>query len=322
MNAGTSRWAAPGSWWWPLTGPSSAALDELTRRAAANGLEAERLGPDGIADHEPHVAGVAALKVPETAVVDFGVVAQAFAAEAATSGVEIRTGFEVVAAHRETGHWRLESPAGPLTTRLVVNCAGLQVDRFSELLGHQPGVRIIPFRGEYRSLRPERTGLINGLVYPVPDPRFPFLGVHFTKDLAGSVEIGPNAVLALAREGYRRSQVNGADLRALVTSRRLMRLGRRYWRTGAGEVWRSLSTKAFVRNAARLVPALTAADLAGHRSGVRAQAVRPDGTLVDDFVIEDSPGAVHILNAPSPGATASIAIGDHIVDRTLAHLEG
>ena len=296
------------------------ALDELGRRAAANGVEATRLGPEALTEREPHAAGVAALWVSETAVVDFRAVARTYADDAAAAGVDIRTGFEVVAAPGDNGSRRLESIAGWVEARIVVNCAGLHVDRIAELMGHRPDLRIVPFRGEYRTLKPERTDLVRSLIYPVPDPRFPFLGVHFTRNLEGRVEIGPNAILALAREGYRWGDVDLRHLARTVGSKGFLALARRNWRTGAGEMWRSLIETAFVKDASRLVPELTRDDLGGYRSGVRAQAVLPDGTLLQDFAIEESDDAVHVLNAPSPAATASLAIGDHISGRVLARL--
>lgn len=288
------------------------ALDELQRRATANGVPTERLTPAGIAAREPEVVGVDGLWVPETSVVDFALVAETYAKLAAASGAEIRTGFQVVAAPATGVGRRLESPAGWVDTRVVVNCAGLHVDRVARLMGLDPGMRIVPFRGEYYEIAPQRADLVKGLIYPVPDPRFPFLGVHFTRDVNGRVEVGPNAVLAAAREGYRKSDFDVGDLGEALGYSGLRALAKVYWRTGAAEMWRSIVKRAFIKNANRLLPALTVDDLGAYRSGIRAQALRPDGSMLQDFAIEETADAVHVLNAPSPAATASLAIGEHI----------
>ncbi len=288
------------------------ALAELERRATANGVPTERIDAAGIAAREPQVVGVAGLWVPETSVVDFAQVAAVYAGLAAEGNCQIRTGFEVVDAAPTAKGWRIESPTGWVNARVVINCAGLHVDRIARMMGTDPGVQIVPFRGEYYEIVPQRAHLVNGLVYPVPDPRFPFLGVHFTRDVHGRVEVGPNAVLAMAREGYRRSDIRWGDLAEALRYRGLLALGRTYWRTGAAEMWRSAVKSAFVRDANRLIPALTPDDLGAYRSGIRAQALRPDGSMLHDFAIEETDGAIHVLNAPSPAATASLAIGEHI----------
>ncbi len=297
------------------------ALDELERRAAANGVDTVRLDSAGIAAHEPHAAGVAGLHVPVTSIVDFSQVAAAFAADAAAGGAEIRTGFAVTAATDTGRAHRLESPGGWVEASVVVNCAGLHVDRLARMMGSDTLIRIVPFRGEYFRVKPERAHLVKGLIYPVPDPRFPFLGVHFTRTVHGAVEIGPNAVLATAREGYRRTTFRAEDLWETLRTPGFRRLARANWRTGAAEVRRSLIASAFVADAARLVPELRRDDLGDFRAGVRAQAVTPDGALLHDFAIEETGRAIHVLNAPSPGATASLAIGEHIAERALAKLE-
>ncbi len=288
------------------------ALAELERRSAANGVPTERLDAAGIAAREPQVTGVAGMWVRETSVVDFSVVAAKYAELATAAGAEIRTGFEVTAvAATPRGH-RLESLAGPVEAKIVINCGGLYVDRIAKMMGLDPGLQIVPFRGEYYGLRPERDHLVNGLIYPVPDARFPFLGVHFTRDVYGRVEVGPNAVLATAREGYRRTNFNLRDLTESLRYRGLWALAREYWRTGTAEMWRSIVKRSFVKDANRLIPALTVDDLAEYRAGIRAQAIRPDGSMLHDFAIEETDSAVHVLNAPSPAATASLAIGEHI----------
>lgn len=298
------------------------ALDELERRAAANGAAAERIGASGLAEREPYANGVDALWVADTAVVDFGDVADRFAELAAKDGATIRTGFEVVAGHvTDTGALRLESPGGPITGRMVVNCAGLHVDRVAAMTGYDPPLQIVPFRGEYREITGSSAELVRGLIYPVPDPRFPFLGVHFTRNIHGVVEVGPNAVLALAREGYERSSFRWDDLRDTLTTAGFRKLAMTHWRTGAGELWRSLSQRAFLDDARNLLPALRKEDLGAFRSGIRAQAVNSKGELVKDFVIHETENAVHVLNAPSPAATASLAIGEHIASLTLAKMD-
>lgn len=293
------------------------ALEEIHRRGAANGVPGLRLlDPSGIRDLEPAAAGVRGLHVQGTASVDFGTVAAALARRVEQRGGEVRTGAGVVSASIGE-ELRLRTTGGDVAARLLVNCAGLQADRVVRLLGAEPPVRIIPFRGEYYTLRPERAGLVKGMIYPVPDPRFPFLGVHFTRTVAGAVEAGPNAVLALAREGYRWRDVSPLDLGEILRYPGFWRLAGRYWRTGLAETVRSLSARAFVAGLQRLVPAVHQEDVQRAGSGVRAQAVDRRGFLVDDFVIEESDRAVHVLNAPSPAATASLAIG-----RQLAALIG
>lgn len=293
----------------------TAPLEEIRRRAAANGVEGvEWLDGAELRSIEPHAAGVAALFVPVTGVVDFSAVATAMAAELAGRGVEVRTEAGLAGAERRAEGLRLRlSDGSQVIAGRVVACPGLQADRVARLLGLEPSVRIVPFRGEYwRLLRPD---LVRSLIYPVPDPRFPFLGVHFTRRIDGTVEAGPNAVPALAREGYRWSTVRGADLADLARTPGLRKLAARYWRTAAGEVARSLAPPLLLQAARRLVPAVRPGDLVRAGSGVRAQAVAPDGKLVDDFAIVSDERVVAVLNAPSPAATASLAIGDEIAAR-------
>jgi L-2-hydroxyglutarate oxidase len=270
-------------------------LDELGRRATANGVAAERIGPERLREIEPHARGIAALHVPGTGIVDYARVARKLA-----DFVEVRRGV------------RVES-ARSLGARLVINCAGLFSDRLA-----RSRTKIVPFRGEYYELR--RTSLVRGLIYPVPDPAFPFLGVHFTRMVGGGVEAGPNAVLALKREGYRWGDLCVRDALETLAYRGFRRLARRHWRMGLLEVWRSWSKPAFVRALQRLVPEVQKEDLEPAGAGVRAQALDPEGTLVDDFRIEDRPGEIHVLNAPSPAATASLAIGDLIASRARSVL--
>ena len=228
------------------------------------------------------------------------------------AGGEVRSRTEVLAIRREGNVWTLEMQDGVVRTRHLVNCAGLHSDRVAAMTGLQPTVRIVPFRGEYYKLAPEREGLVRALIYPVPDPSFPFLGVHFTRMIHGGVEAGPNAVLSLKREGYGRADFSPRDAWSTLGFPGFWRLASRYWRTATGEVYRSFSKAAFVRALRRLIPELRQEDLVPGGSGVRAQAVHADGTLLDDFCIEAGPGAIHVLNAPSPAATASLPIGEAI----------
>jgi L-2-hydroxyglutarate oxidase len=236
-------------------------------------------------------------------------------------GGEVRTNHRVVAVHCEGRDLVLETSGGDVRTSRMVNCAGLQSDRVARLAGVEPGVRIVPFRGEYYRLRKERAGLVRGLIYPVPDPSLPFLGVHFTRGIDGAVEAGPNAVLALKREGYRWSDVSVKDVLDWATFPGFWRMARAQWRTGAAEVARSLSRARFLESLRQLLPALADSDIEPGGSGVRAQAVGLDGKLLDDFLIQEAPGMVHVLNAPSPAATASLAIGREVAARLFRQSE-
>jgi L-2-hydroxyglutarate oxidase LhgO len=299
------------------------ALDELERRGRANGLSGlARLDPNGIARIEPAAVGLEALHVPEAGVVDFPAVAVRLAADLAGQGADIRTGNEVTSIDQTPGGTRIHLADQEIRARVVVNCAGLHSDRVARLAGVNSTVRIVPFRGEYYTLRPEAQHLVRGLIYPVPDPRFPFLGVHFTRRIDDSVEVGPNAVLALGREHYRGADPDWADLRETIGYQGFRRLLLRHWRTGATEMMRSRSRSMYARSARSLVPAIRPEDLVPGGAGIRAQAVAPDGSLVDDFVIEESGSVVHVLNAPSPGATASLAIGSHVAAIAARHLGG
>ncbi|PKW26244.1 L-2-hydroxyglutarate oxidase [Phycicoccus duodecadis] len=288
-----------------------ARLAALHERGLANGLAVRRLGPDEAREYEPHVAALAALHVPETAVVDYPALCRALVRRLEARGARLMTGATVLAAHHGPAHTVVETTAGSVTADVVVNCAGLHADRVARRLGHESSVRIVPFRGEYRELTPEAAHLVRGLVYPVPDPELPFLGVHLTRGVDGHVHAGPNAVLALAREGYRRRDVD-RDLLATLGDPGFWRLARRHWRSGATELRRSASPRRFGDSLRALVPALRDADLLPSPAGVRAQAVRRDGALVDDFLVERSGRCVHVLNAPSPAATASLEIARHV----------
>jgi L-2-hydroxyglutarate oxidase LhgO len=294
-------------------------LDEIERRAIANGVPGlRRLSSDQLAEIEPHARGVAALHSPSTAIVDFSAVARAYAADVTAAGGGVRTGFAVTGIERRDNEIRVTARSGEQLAfdRLIV-CAGLQSDELARLVGDAPAPWIIPFRGEYYRLVPERAGLVRGLIYPVPDPAYPFLGVHFTRRIDGGVDVGPNAVLALAKEGYRRRDVSLADVRAIAACAGFRRLARRHWRMGLRELRGSLFKRAFVAEARTFVPELREDDVAPAAAGVRAQAIDADGSLVDDFRISERGAIVLVRNAPSPAATSSLAIAEYVVDRAL-----
>ena len=296
-------------------------LRTLAERGAANGVETTWLGPDGIRQHEPHAAGLAGLWVPTTGVADYADAARHMAASLSASGADVHVGTAVVGGRETAAGIVVETTQGDVEARVLVNCAGLWADRVARLFGVEPRVQLVPFRGEYAVLRPSAAHLVRGLIYPVPDPSFPFLGIHLTRQVDGTVDAGPSAALAFAREGYRLATVRPSELGEIVRYGGFRRLARRHWRTGLGELGRSLSLRAFWRAATRLVPGLAYADLTRAPSGVRAQAVRPDGSLDDDFVIEHTRRAVHVVNAPSPAATASLAIGRRVADLALQRLD-
>jgi L-2-hydroxyglutarate oxidase LhgO len=285
------------------------ALRQVEERAIANGVPGlRRIGREELAEIEPHAAGVAALHSPHTAIVDFAEVARALA-----EGLDVRLGFKVLWIGSAGSEVVLSGPNGSVTADRVVLCAGLHADRLAQVAGDREGPVIVPFRGEYWKLKPERAGLVKGLIYPVPDPRYPFLGVHFTRRVDGSVDVGPNAVLAFAREGYRWGDVDRRELRSPA----LRKMARQHWRAGAYELVGSVSKRVFARRAGALVPELTAGDLVRAGAGVRAQAVDDDGSLVDDFRISKVGADGRVLavrNAPSPGATSCLSIAEHIVD--------
>jgi L-2-hydroxyglutarate oxidase len=293
-------------------------LDELRRRGEANGLEGlRRLIPEEIREIEPHAAGIAGLLVPQTGIVDYVRVTEAYAEEVRRCGGEVRLDAAVRRIARDGRSMVLETGAGEVRCGSLINCAGLQSDRVARLAGVEPGVRIVPFRGEYYELVPERRNLVRNLIYPVPDPEFPFLGVHFTRMIAGGVEAGPNAVLAFKREGYTRWSFSVPDLLDAFSYLGFWRMAGRYWRMGIGEFWRSWNKAAFVRALQALLPEITDADLVAGGAGVRAQALDGDGKLVDDFRIVETERQVHVLNAPSPAATASLAIGETVAELAL-----
>jgi len=284
-------------------------LNALFERATANGLPVTKVTPEQAREYEPNVACVAGIHVASTGIVDFGQVCRTLADLVAKAGGEVRLGTRVTGLRPG----RVLTTEGEVAADQVVNCAGLHSDRIARMAGLSPGVRIVPFRGEYYELRPDRRALVNGLIYPVPDPSFPFLGVHLTRMIDGSVHAGPNAVLALSREGYSWGRIRPRDVAEVAAYPGLWRLAGRHLRYGLREVRRSLSPNLFAQSLARLVPALRREDIVPAGSGVRAQAVARDGSLVDDFLIVTAPGQVHVLNAPSPAATSSLEIAKHIV---------
>jgi L-2-hydroxyglutarate oxidase len=293
-----------------VTREDVARLDDLERRGVANGLTGlRRLAAEEIRDHEPHATGVAALLVPETGIVHYPDVARAYAREVLACGGTVQTGARVTGVRPDVDGLVVETTRGAWRARTLINCAGLHADRVARLCGLEPGVTIVPFRGEYYELRPDRWHLVRNLIYPTPDPRFPFLGVHFTRMIRGGVEAGPNAVLALKREGYRRTSISVRDVAEMASFPGSWRMAGRYWRKGVDEYWRSCSSRAFVAALRRLIPGITTADVRRAGAGVRAQALDRSGHLVDDFAFVEGERMIHVLNAPSPAATASLSIG-------------
>jgi len=290
-------------------------LDDLHARGVENGVPGLRvIGPDEMREIEPHAAGIRAIHSPTTAITDYRAVAAAMRARFEAGGGRVRTGTPVTAIRPGPESIRLGTPAGVLEAAHLVTCGGLHADRVARMAGVALDVRIIPFRGEYMVLAPERAGLVNGLIYPVPDPNLPFLGVHLTRTVHGEVEAGPNAVLAFDREGYSVLDVSLRDTAESLSFPGLWRMARHYIGVGAYEYYRSFSKVAFVNAIRRLLPEVTVPDVRRGGAGVRAQAMGRDGRLFDDFVIRDSERALHVLNAPSPAATASLAIGRYLAD--------
>lgn len=288
-------------------------LEGLLRRGEANGVPGLRmLDRAELREIEPHAEGVAAIHSPTSGVVRFSEVAATLRRLFQAAGGEVRTGAPVVGIVRSGGAVRVLTSNGEFPARRLVACAGLHSDRIARLAGDEPEFRILPFRGEYYRVRPERAGLVRGLIYPTPDPRFPFLGVHLHRNLDGHVDAGPSAVLALAREGYRRRDLNLRDLAEMAGYSGFRRLALREWRVGVDEIHRSLSKRAFTRRLRRLVPEIRASDLVAAPSGVRAIAVLPDGRIADDFRILRRENRTHVLSAPSPAATASLAIAEQV----------
>jgi L-2-hydroxyglutarate oxidase len=298
------------------------ALEELERRGRANGLQGlRRLDAAGIKEFEPHVAGVAGLHVPDTGIVDYVQVAQTYANKAEEKGSTVWTGARLRHCKRRSDELILETARGTVRCGYLINCGGLQCDRVARLCGVEPNLQIVPFRGEYYELNPDRCSLVKNLIYPVPDPRFPFLGVHFTRMIHGGVEAGPNAVLALKREGYTWGDFGLRDVLQMSGFRGFWTMAAKYWKTGLGEMRRSLSKRSFWKALNRMIPELRPQDLRPAGSGVRAQAIEASGVLVDDFRIVQAERMIHVLNAPSPAATASISIGNTIAALAAKHFD-
>jgi len=292
------------------------ALKNLLQNGTTNGLVGlELIGPEELREVEPHCGGIAALRVPMTGIADYAAVTRKYADIFTEAGGTVKLESEVTSFQKDGNGTVIETTGGEVSTRHLINCAGLHSDRIARLAGQTPAVAIVPFRGEYYDLVPERQWLVRALIYPVPDPRFPFLGVHFTRRVHGGVDSGPNAVLAFKREGYHRTDFDLTDTVEMLRSSGFRRLARKYWRHGAGEIYRSFSKPAFVRALQRLVPEISESDLAEGGSGVRAQALHADGSMVDDFQFVFADGMLHVYNVPSPAATASLPIG-----RTIAKM--
>lgn len=295
-------------------------LKRIYERGQANGVDCAMIDQARLREIEPHTAGIAAIHVPEAGIVNYGAVCRRLVELVEQAGGKFVAQAAVTAIRQEVDVVTLESRAGQFRARWVVNCTGLQSDRTTRLSGRQPEVKIVPFRGEYFELHDAAKRLCRNLIYPVPDPSFPFLGVHFTRMINGSVECGPNAVLAFAREGYRKRDVNLRDLAETLTYAGFLRMAAKHWRTGCGEMWRSFSKAAFVTALQRLVPEIRSEDLDAAPAGVRAMALARDGSIVDDFVIEEHLRVVNVCNAPSPAATSSLQIGLSIVERFVGRL--
>jgi L-2-hydroxyglutarate oxidase len=291
------------------------ALQRIYERGQANGVRCALIDAEHLHELEPAAAGIKAIHVPEAGIVNYRQVCQRLAARLQEREAQIVTNARVTGIQQQSGAVVLQTLAGDFTVDYVVNCAGLHSDRVAALGGERPGVKIVPFRGEYYEVKPHAQHLCRNLIYPVPDPSFPFLGVHFTRMIKGGVECGPNAVLAFAREGYHKTDVNLRDLAETLTYSGFLRLAATYWQTGLGEMWRSFSKAAFVKALQHLIPAIQAEDLEPAPAGIRAQAIAPDGAMVDDFMIHETARIVNVCNAPSPAATASLNIGRLIVDK-------
>lgn len=293
-------------------------LERIYERGQANGVRCEKITPRRLRELEPHAAGVAAIHVPEAGIVDFRQVCLKLAELITAAGGRVICRAEVQAIRRQHDRLVLTTPQGEFSTAFLVTCGGLHADRLMRMAGIEPAAQIVPFRGEYYELRPEAQHLCRNLIYPVPDPAFPFLGVHFTRMIGGGVECGPNAVLAFAREGYRKTDLRLKDLCQTLAFRGFRRLARKYWRTGLGEMWRSWNKRAFVKALSHLVPEIRAEHLVPGRSGVRAMAIDAQGQMIDDFLIQSAERMVHVLSAPSPAATSALNIGKLIVEQLAA----
>ena len=292
-------------------------LKEVYERGKSNGISCELISRSRLLELEPHVAGIKAVHVHETGIVDYKQVCERLAVRIKEQGHQILTSAKAFDLKETDTEVVVRSTMGDFSAKYIINCGGLHSDRLASLGGHASSAKIIPFRGEYFKLKPEAQHLCNNLIYPVPDPKFPFLGVHFTRMISGAVECGPNAVLAFAREGYRKADINIADLFETMTYPGFLRLITKYWRMGLSEMWRSISKASFVRALQCLIPKITGDQLVPAPAGIRAQAVAPGGMLLDDFCFHERPRVLNVVNAPSPAATASLSIGKLIVE-TLA----
>jgi (S)-2-hydroxyglutarate dehydrogenase len=295
-------------------------LENIYERGQANGVNCQMIDSARLKEIEPHSAGIQAIHVPEAGIVDYRQVCDRLALRIAESGATIKTSAKVTGMFRRESRMVIQSAAGEIEARLVVNCAGLYSDRMAWMSGQRPNAQIVPFRGEYFELKPSAQHLCRGLIYPVPDPNFPFLGVHFTKMIHGGVECGPNAVFAFAREGYYKLSFNLLDALESLTYPGFLRMAWKHWRMGMNEMWRSFSKPAFVTALQRLIPEIRSEHLVTAPAGVRAQALSRDGNLIDDFLILENDLVINVCNAPSPAATASLNIGRMIVDKVAAHL--
>ena len=296
-------------------------LQMIYERGVANGVRCALASEGELNEIEPHVRGVRGLHVPEAGIVDFVGVAGALRGQVESRGGTVLTGARLLSADHYDGALHLSTTVGEVSTQLVINCAGLHSDRVARILGARPKVKIIPFRGEYYKLIGAAEGLCRNLIYPMPNPEFPFLGVHYTRMISGGVECGPNAVLAFAREGYRKTDINLADLAETLGYPGFLSFMSRHLGMGLAEMWRSFSKAAFVRSLQKLIPAVQGSDFEPAPAGVRAQAISDEGKFVDDFVIEESNGIINVLNAPSPAATASLSLGEQIVERISQHVD-
>ncbi|QDV52315.1 L-2-hydroxyglutarate oxidase [Gimesia fumaroli] len=297
------------------------ALDTIFSRGQQNGVTCEMIDEARLKELEPHVAGIRGIHVPETGIVDYKQVSARLAERIQEKDNRLLTGTEVIGIQHHSDHITIQTKQGDYSAKQVINCSGLFSDRVARMGGSHPACKIVPFRGEYYELKPEAEHLCRALIYPVPNPEFPFLGVHFTKMIHGGVECGPNAVWAFAREGYTNRQINVRDLLESATYPGFLKMAFKYWKTGLKEMWRSFSKPAFVKELQRLIPEIQAEDLETAPAGVRAQALGPDGNLIDDFLIDESDRMINVLNAPSPAATSSLRIGSMVTDRLASRFE-
>lgn len=298
------------------------ALETLYERGAANGLDGiKKLQAEELKEHEPHVAGVAGLFVPQTGIIDYKAVADKYAEKFKHFGGEIHSSNKLLSFKEDRGFIHVQTKNERFTTRLVVNCSGLYSDKVAKLTGAKIGYKIVPFRGEYYKIKPEKSHLVKNLIYPVPDPNFPFLGVHFTRLIEGGIEAGPNAVLAFAREGYKKSQINMKELLGTLFYPGFIRVASKYWKTGMGEMYRSFSKQAFTKALQELIPEIEKKDLLPGGAGVRAQACDRKGGLIDDFLVVEHDQFINVGNAPSPAATSSLAIGERISNMVVERMK-